>query len=66
MSRIYGPEQRNRYSGPLAFIGEDIEAIVELANVSVAGVEDRVSALETTEVTTESAASRKVFVEVFT
>jgi hypothetical protein len=45
-AKIYGPEQRERYSGPLDFIGHDIEALVAVANAVIRALEARVVELE--------------------
>lgn len=46
MSHIYGPAQRERYSGPLTFIGQDLEELVTLANTAVHALDARVDTLE--------------------
>jgi hypothetical protein len=44
--RIYGPEQRERYSGAAEFIGQDIEALAILLNTVIRALEVRLATVE--------------------
>ena len=41
--RISGPNQRERYTGPLTFIGEDLQALVAQINTAIAALEPQVT-----------------------
>lgn len=46
MSAIAGPDQIEKYSGPLTFIGEDLDAIVARTRSAFNGLDTRVTTLE--------------------